>query len=357
LTERELARTAAHRLAILRHAEEVSGNISRTCRYYGITRQSFYKWRRRYVQLGEAGLRDRSSRPRRSPRATSTEIVGKIIYLRQHYHFGPLKIAMYLKRYHDVSLSQSGVWRLRRLQLSRLPTSQRYRRHQDRWKRYEKPEPGHQVQIDVKFIAPLKGSRAKHYQFTAIDDCTRLRVLRIDDRLGQKSAIQFVDYVLEKLPFHVRRIQTDNGSEFQSAFHWHVLDRGIEHVFISGRRRLVSTARSSARTGSTPRSSTGCSAGWSSTTARSSRPSSRNGRTSTISTVPTVPWAARLPTSAYARKSAAPASAANVSCTTSYEFEFRYNKRHNDFLFRDTLRALLRSETMTYKALTERRDP
>jgi transposase InsO family protein len=233
LTERELQRTATHRLAILRHAEEVSSNVSRTCRYYGITRQSFYKWRRRSETLGEAGLRERSSRPRRSPRATSTEIVGKIIYLRQQYHFGPLKIAMYLKRYHDIALSQSGVWRiLKRLGLSRLPTSQRYRRHQDRWKRYEKPQPGHQVQIDVKFIAPLKGSRKKHYQFTAIDDCTRLRVLRIYDRLGQESAIQFVDYVLEKLPFHVLRIQTDNGSEFQALFHWHVLDRGIEHVYI-----------------------------------------------------------------------------------------------------------------------------
>ena len=140
---------------------------------------------------------------------------------------------MYLRRYHDLTLSPSGIWRiLRRLGLSRLPTSQRYRRHQDRWKRYEKPEPGHQVQIDVKFIAPLKGSRRKHYQFTAIDDCTRIRVLRIYDQLGQKTAIQFVDYVLEKLPFHVLRIQTDNGSEFQAAFHWHVLDRGIEHVYI-----------------------------------------------------------------------------------------------------------------------------
>lgn len=84
----------------------------------------------------------------------------------------------------------------------------------------------------MKFIAPLKSSRKKHYQFTAIDDCTRLRVLRLYDRLGQKTAIQFVDYVLEKLPFHVLCIQTDNGSEFQAAFHWHVLDRGIDHVYI-----------------------------------------------------------------------------------------------------------------------------
>ena len=47
-------------------------------------------------------------------------------------------------------------------------------------KRYEKQRPGHRVQIDVKFIAPIDGVTAKrHYQFTAIDDCTRLRVLRI----------------------------------------------------------------------------------------------------------------------------------------------------------------------------------
>jgi transposase InsO family protein len=233
VTEREHLRTVAHRLAVLRHAEEITRNVSLTCRYYGITRTAFYRWRRRYMQLGEPGLRDRSSRPRRSPRATSADVVGKIVYLRQHYHFGPLKIAMYLKRYHDLALSQSGIWRvLRRLGLGRLPASQRYVRYRERWKRYEKPEPGHQVQIDVKFIAPLQGSRRKHYQFTAIDDCTRLRVLRIYDQLGQKTAIQFVDYVLEKLPFHVQRIQTDNGSEFQAAFHWHVLDRGIEHVYI-----------------------------------------------------------------------------------------------------------------------------
>src|SRR5436309_11026427 len=91
---------------------------------------------------------------------------------------GPQKIAMYLMRYHDVQISPSGIWRiLKRLDMSRLPSSQRYRRHVDRWKRYEKPLPGHRVQMDVKFIAPIKDLRRKHYQFTAIDDCTRIRVL------------------------------------------------------------------------------------------------------------------------------------------------------------------------------------
>ena len=53
----------------------------------------------------------------------------------------------------------------------------------------------------MKFLAPLAGSRRKHYQFTAIDDCTRLRVLRIYPQLNQKTAIQFVDYVLKRLPY------------------------------------------------------------------------------------------------------------------------------------------------------------
>jgi hypothetical protein len=69
-------------------------------------------------------------------------VVGKIVYLRRSYHFGPHKIAMYLKRYHDVQISPSGIWRiLKRLDMNRLPASQRYRRHVDRWKRYERPLP------------------------------------------------------------------------------------------------------------------------------------------------------------------------------------------------------------------------
>lgn len=152
------------------------------------------------------------------------EIVRRILHLRQNYHFGPEKIAMYLKRYHDVDISKSGVWRiLKRLNISRIPSSQRYKRHDRRWKRYEKQRPGHHVQIDVKFIEPLasttgrRGGRNKYYQFTAIDDCTRLRVLRIYPQLNQKTAIQFVDYVLQRLPFGVETIQTDNGAEFQTA--------------------------------------------------------------------------------------------------------------------------------------------
>ena len=58
-------------------------------------------------------------------------------------------------------------------------------------------------------------------------------LLRIYPRNNQKTAIQFIDYVLEKLPYRVETIQTDNGAKFQGSFHWHVLDRGIGHTYIN----------------------------------------------------------------------------------------------------------------------------
>jgi transposase len=106
MTEAELERRARRRLAVLRHVEEVSGNVAATCRYYGISRQCYYGWRRRYEAAGVDGLKDRSSRPHRSPRVTRAEVIEKIVWLRQQYHFGPAKIAMYLARYHDVRISK-----------------------------------------------------------------------------------------------------------------------------------------------------------------------------------------------------------------------------------------------------------
>lgn len=242
MDEQEQRRKVKHRLAVLRHAAEVTGNVAAMCRYYGISRPTFYKWLHQYEEFGEEGLRDRSSRPRTCPHQTDAEIVSKIVYLRQHYHFGPAKISMYLARYHDVTVSRSGVWRiLKRLDMNRLPASQRHKRHDRRWKRYEKQLPGHRIQIDIKFIEPLPGKastglrKKRFYQYTAIDDCTRIRVLRIYERNNQRSAIQFLDYVLAKLPFTVETVQTDNGSEFQGGFHWHVLDRGIGHSYIKPR--------------------------------------------------------------------------------------------------------------------------
>ena len=185
---------------------------------------------------GDGGLADRDRAPHRSPRATPAGVVSKILYLRQHYHFGPGKIADYLKRFHGVSVACASVHRiLRRHGMNRLPANQKYRRHAHRWTRYEKAQPGHRLQVDVKFLERIAGTRRRFYQFTAIDDCTRIRVLKVFDACNQRTAIAFIDDVLRRLPFRVHVIQTDNGAEFQSHFHWHLEALDIRHVYIRPR--------------------------------------------------------------------------------------------------------------------------
>jgi transposase InsO family protein len=226
----------AWRSKVLQQAGDPSRNVARTCRHFGISRQAYYRWKRRYEAHGEAGLVDRSSRPTRSPHATPPEVVSKVLYLRQTYHFGPGKIADYLKRFHQLSLAVSSVHRLLvRHGMNRLPSSQKYRSHAKRWHRYEKPQPGHRLQMDVKFLERIPGTRKRLYQFTAIDDCTRIRVLKVYDACNQGTAVRFVDEVLRRLPFRVQVVQTDNGAEFQSHFHWHLEALDIRHVYIRPR--------------------------------------------------------------------------------------------------------------------------
>jgi transposase InsO family protein len=235
MTKGEQARLMAWRSKVLQQAAGEK-NVARVCRRFGISRKSFYKWKRRHAEHGDAGLCDRPRTPKRSPRATAREVVSKILYLRQHYHFGPGRIAAYLHRFHQIEIAGSSVHRiLTRHEMNRLPANQKHRPHGKRWQRYEKPQPGHRLQLDVKFLERIPGTHRRLYQFTAIDDCTRIRVLKVYDKCNQRTAVQFIDDVLRRLPFRVLVVQTDNGAEFQSQFHWHLETRDIRHVYIRPR--------------------------------------------------------------------------------------------------------------------------
>ena len=235
MTKGEQVRLTAWRLRVLQHAA-AEQNVARACRRFGISRKSFYKWKRRQAEHGDAGLCDRPRTPQRSPRATAREVVSKILYLRQHYHFGPARIAAYLHRFHRIEIAGSSVHRiLQRHGMNRLPANQKHQPHGKRWQRYEKAQPGHRLQLDVKFLERIPGSRRRLYQFTAIDDCTRIRVLKVYDACNQRTAILFVDEVLRRLPFRVHVVQTDNGAEFQSQFHWHLEALDVRHVYIRPR--------------------------------------------------------------------------------------------------------------------------
>jgi transposase InsO family protein len=97
--------------------------------------------------------------------------------------------------------------------------------------------PGHDIQVDMKFLRFQKpcGKRVRRSQYTAIDDATRIRVMKVYARHLQQNAIDFIDYVIQKFPFRIHTVRTDRGHEFQAKFHWHLADLGIWHVYIRPR--------------------------------------------------------------------------------------------------------------------------
>jgi transposase InsO family protein len=139
-----------------------------------------------------------------------------------------------LLRYHGIKVSSGAVYYvLKRNGMNRLPQNVRKHRVQ-LWQQYEKQMPGHHVQVDVKFLSftDQTGKAVRRFQYTAIDDATRIRALKIYEKHTQANAIDFVDFVVEKFPFRISTIRTDNGHKFQSLFHWHVEDLGMSHAYI-----------------------------------------------------------------------------------------------------------------------------
>jgi transposase InsO family protein len=223
------------RKVVLEFAREY-GKDSEAYQLFDVAHSTSYRWKKAYEAEGEAGLRRKKPVARHHPRQVSAEVIEKVVYLRQTYHLGPQRIAWYVERYHGAKVSCASVYRtLRRQGLSRLP--KKVGRRAVHTHRYARQIPGHHVQVDVKFVT-LKdpaGKPARRIQYTAIDDATRIRALKIYQRHNQTNAISFLDYVLEKFPFRIQTIRTDRGHEFQAQFHWHVEDKGIRHVHIKPR--------------------------------------------------------------------------------------------------------------------------
>ena len=115
---------------------------------------------------------------------------------------------------------------------NRLPTSCHKRSMPGM--RHQEQVPGHHIQVDVKFLhlVDSTGHRVRRFQYTAIDDPTRIRALRIIEKHTQAAAIDFTDRVVERFPFRSRAVRTDNRHEWQAKSHWHVGCPGTRHVYI-----------------------------------------------------------------------------------------------------------------------------
>ena len=93
-------------------------------------------------------------------------------------------------------------------------------------KEYEAKEPGDIVEVDTLDVRPLPGMILKH--FTARDIISRWDVLEAHTRASSNTASGFIDTLLTRMPFPIKAIQVDGGSEFQDAFERECQRRGIK---------------------------------------------------------------------------------------------------------------------------------
>jgi transposase InsO family protein len=216
---------------VIQHYEQVTHNASLTCRFFGISRSKFYFWYSRYRKHGAAGLRELKRGPKLSPYRIAPHIEALILRTRRERHYGVKRLCLFLQRYHHVYVSPPTIYRVLKEHHMPKVSLKRYRPGPRR--RREFSVPGESVQVDVKHLAVGSG---RLYQFTAIDEATRYRVLQIYDHNSIKSAIAFIDEVRTRLPMAIKQIQTDHGSEFATDFTWHLHDLGIAHRRIPRRR-------------------------------------------------------------------------------------------------------------------------
>jgi transposase InsO family protein len=212
--------------------------VSAAARAAGVSRQTAGRWVRRYRELGEVGLLDASSRPHRLSPTVPARRCHRIVNARLRHRRGPHWLSWRLH------IARSTIYAvLKRFGLSRLRT-----RCTAPVVRYEWPEPGDLVHLDVKKLGRISqgGGKRIHgrgpgmhpkgngwdFVHVAIDDHSRLAYAEIRPDEQAETTVAFVERALdffEGAGILTRRILTDNGSNYRShLFCDHLLDRGIK---------------------------------------------------------------------------------------------------------------------------------
>ena len=204
-----------------------TGSYSRTARLWQTSRHVVRRWVRRYRELGEQGLQDRSRRPHHCPRQTPPDIEQQVMEARRKTHYGRRRLAVYLAG-QGLLLSPHTI---RHILRRHCPPGKRHRRkplYPAHWA-WEVELPFYLVQADAKDVhdkGALGTLRTTHlcrqglprYQWTACDGRTRFRCLAYSHRLNRTNGLGFMILVLLWLrAFGIDvpvTFQTDWGQEF-----------------------------------------------------------------------------------------------------------------------------------------------
>lgn len=217
-------------------------NARLTCRHFGISPDTFYRWKRRYQPLSLKTLEDnpQSRRPKKLRQPTTpAPLVERVRQLREEYpRWGKEKITVLLKREGwEVSISTIGrtLTRLKERGVLKEPEiryiSAKKRFLKRKWavrkpKDYPVSNPGDLIQIDTLDIRPLPGIIRK--QFTARDVVSKWDVIGVFGSATSFLAAKFLDHLIARLPFTLKALQIDGGSEFKGEFEAECQRRGVK---------------------------------------------------------------------------------------------------------------------------------
>jgi len=214
--------TLVRRIEMVRSIVEERQTPAEAAVEAGVCRRTAGKWLARYLVEGELGLKDRSSRPKLSPRSIKPQKALAIVELRRR-RLTQARIAV------SLGVSKSTVGRvLKRAGLSRLSALE----PSEPIVRYEHERPGDLVHIDTKKLGRIErmGKRipgSSHtpikagweYLFVAIDDHARIGFTDMYPDEAKASAVQFLQNTIRyfrSLGVQPKRILTDNGASFRS---------------------------------------------------------------------------------------------------------------------------------------------
>lgn len=236
------ARTCpASRLLLVQRVLESGWKVAEAAEAAGISERTGYKWLRRYRTEGEAGLRDRSSRPRNIARQTCAERVAVIVELRRSRGTSP-SIAAKLKM--PISTVARILARAGLNKLARLGPKEPVRR-------YERSSPGELLHVDIKRLARFEQpghrvtgnrkvdgrgrNRGYEYVHVAIDDHTRLAYVEVlQNQTGPTAAAFFRRAVAwyRRRGIVIQRVLSDNGPCYKSnTFAEACARRSVKHKF------------------------------------------------------------------------------------------------------------------------------
>ena len=187
-------------------------------------RKTIYRWREKYDGTAQS-LKNKSRRPHRHPKQhTETEI--RLIKNYKYKNKDTGLVVLWIKlRGAGYTRTLTSLYRV----MQRIGI---YRKTPSKKKEYEpKPYeemryPGERVQVDVKYVPAksltkeVKEQEGRYYQYTAIDEYTRKRVLWASKEQSTSASTEFIKVIMRKFPFKIECIQTDNGFEFTNRLNW-----------------------------------------------------------------------------------------------------------------------------------------